>query len=90
MYDDHDAMPTLASWSSHAAGTVWAPEVAYIQGQFVMYYNDEAASTGGLCVGIATSSLAGGPYTPTNASQPLICAPGDPGVIDPFPFEVCA
>ena len=71
----------------YLAGAVWGPEVAYINGQFVMYYSAEDVQMENLCIGIATSPTAGGPYTPINASRPLLCAVGEPGFINPYPFQ---
>jgi arabinan endo-1,5-alpha-L-arabinosidase len=52
--------PTEPAW----AGSVflWAPEVHYIDGQYVMYYTASNTATGGSAIGIATASSPAGPW----------------------------
>ena len=52
--------PTEPAW----AGSVflWAPEVHYIGGQYVMYYTASSTATGGSAIGVATASSPTGPW----------------------------
>src|SRR3954453_12473248 len=57
-----DAFPTKPSWVS---GFVWAPEVVFHGGRYLMYYaaSDTALPGGGSAVGVATSDSPTGPWT---------------------------
>lgn len=62
-----------------AARDFWAPEISEDNGRFLVYYT--ARKKGGpLCVAVATSSNAAGPYTDHG---PLVCQ--EDGSIDPAP-----
>lgn len=53
--------PTEPAW----AGSVflWAPDVHYIDGQYVMYYTASSTAAGGSAIGVATASSPAGPWT---------------------------
>jgi hypothetical protein len=75
-----DAAPTLPAWSKR--GYTWAPDVAKIGDQWVMYVSIVGEVTGH-CVDRLVSPVAGGPYVPVD-SPPLICdQTGGNGAIDP-------
>jgi hypothetical protein len=65
--------PTWAQPFPH--GNVWAPTVVRIAGRYVMYFSSPhwQTPTGrpGWCLGYATSSTPGGPYTPS--TSPMVC-----------------
>ena len=50
-----------------------------------MYYTGRSQASGTHCIGTATSSTAGGPYTPQ--AEPLICDNDNGGVIDPAGYD---
>lgn len=64
------------AWS---VGNYWAPEISYDRGKYFVYYVARK-SGGSLCVAVATSSRAAGPY---QDHGPLVCQ--DAGSIDPAP-----
>jgi GH43 family beta-xylosidase len=82
-----DALPVLGAWvgpCSFAPGgatdhCVWAPDVTAVQGGYVMYYTARDQATQKQCIGTATSTTPGGPFTP--AATPLVC-PAATGAID--------
>lgn len=49
---------------------LWAPEVHYIDGRFVMYYTASSTAAGGSAIGVATSSSPTGPWK--DSGGPLI------------------
>jgi arabinan endo-1,5-alpha-L-arabinosidase len=57
-----DAFPTKPSWVS---GFVWAPDVVFHNGHYLMYYaaSDTNLPGGGSAVGVATSDSPTGPWT---------------------------
>jgi len=59
-----DAFPTKPAWVS---GFVWAPDVVYSGGRYLMYYaaSDTSLPGGGSAVGVATSDSPTGPWTDT-------------------------
>lgn len=70
---------------------LWAPDVRYIQGRYVMYYTvmDTLANPGeDPAIGVATATDPGGPWTPTD--EPIIAprkaGDGFLGTIDPAGF----
>ncbi|MFF0342588.1 glycoside hydrolase family 43 protein [Kribbella sp. NPDC004875] len=94
------ALETAPAWMDTTAD-VWAPDAWQTSAGYVLYYSAVAKSFGGQrCIGVATSSQAGGPYQPIG-DAPLVCpdgrhggedaVPGRPiaaaGVIDPSPFQ---
>jgi len=93
-------LSTPPAWMDTSAD-VWAPDAWQTSAGYVLYYSAVAKSFGGQrCIGVATSSGIGGPYTPIG-DTPLVCpggrdggedaVPGRPiaaaGVIDPSPFQ---
>jgi beta-xylosidase len=90
----HSAMTSVPSWATN--GFDWAPDVRYIDGQYVMYYDSMAQpslyydqqGTGfshyAQCIGVATSRTPGGPFV--GQSSPLICDFASHGAIDPRTF----
>jgi arabinan endo-1,5-alpha-L-arabinosidase len=66
--------PTEPAW----AGSVflWAPEVHYIDGRYVMYYAASATAAGGSAIGVATASSPGGPWE--DSGGPLVGPRPDP------------
>ena len=78
-----DALPTLPSWS--VPGHTWAPGVVQLGSTFVMYYSTDVATTGQLCISVATSTSPSGPFSDTSGG-PLVCQAALGGSIDPSPF----
>lgn len=76
-----DAFTTRPSWLAPNAG-MWAPEITYLGGQYLLYYTapdtDPAVTGGGSAIGVATAPTPLGPWTDS----------GDP-VIDPAPPSCC-
>jgi arabinan endo-1,5-alpha-L-arabinosidase len=89
-----DALPTLGAWadpdwSFPPGGSgdhgVWAPEVfATGPKSFVMWYTAHDRASGKQCIGAATATAPGGPFTPRDTS--LVCTPETGGVIDASSF----
>lgn len=79
-----DALPALGSWAN--AGNTWAPEVIAIGSNYVMYYVARSADAGVQCIGRATASAPGGPFT-DKASRPLVCQSALGGSIDADPIR---
>ena len=77
------AFPTKPSWIINSC---WAPELHFINGNWLMYYVGRSAATGLLSVGVAMSSDIEGPYTDPN-NGPLVQDTGPnaqyQGQIDP-------
>jgi len=79
-----DALWSLGWWAT--SGPVWAPSVAAIGDNFVLYYTAMRANPRQLCVGRAFSPTAIGPYL-DNWRSALICpTAGQYEVIDPSVF----
>lgn len=79
-----DALPKLPSWAS--AGRTWAPDVSKSpDGGYVMYFVAEHTESGKQCIGVATSTVATGPYAPV-AGDPIVCTLDEGGAIDPSTF----
>jgi beta-xylosidase len=90
----HSALPKDPSWGSF--GFNWSPDVHFIRGRYVMYFDSLAQPSlyynpGGSgfsryaqCIGIATSKHPGGPFVAQ--SKPLICDFSAHGAIDPRAF----
>ncbi|KAK9833659.1 hypothetical protein WJX74_002091 [Apatococcus lobatus] len=83
---DYDALPFVHSWSTLQGGFVWAPEVAFINGHFIMYITLHYTAQNRQAIGIATSPTASGPYMPYDTGYPFISQYGDLGALDAFPF----
>lgn len=94
------ALASVPAWVD-SGPDVWAPDAWHTSAGYVLYYSAVAKDFGGQrCIGVATSTTAGGPYTPLG-DTPLVCpggrqggedgVPGRPiataGVIDPSPFQ---
>ena len=76
----NSSVSALPSWSK--PGLTWAPTVARLGNQWVMYVSMIGASTGH-CVDRLVSAAPGGPYAPV-AGGPLVCdQTGGSGAIDP-------
>jgi arabinan endo-1,5-alpha-L-arabinosidase len=71
-----DAFPSKPSWVS---GFLWAPEIDYHNGQYLLYYaaSDTSLPGGGSAIGVATSSSPTGPWT--DSGQPVVEPQGPPG-----------
>jgi beta-xylosidase len=78
-----DALPELPAWAEW--GRTWAPGVLRRPGGLVLYFAARSRTTGGQCIGAATSTSATGPFTSTGP-EPLVCQPDLGGSIDPHPF----
>ncbi|HEV8063790.1 MAG TPA: glycoside hydrolase family 43 protein [Acidimicrobiales bacterium] len=90
----HASMPSVPPWAIN--GFLWAPDVRYIGGQYVMYFDsivprnvyDRAEQTGlgefAQCIGTATSDRPGGPFV--GSILPLVCDFFAHGAIDPRTF----
>jgi arabinan endo-1,5-alpha-L-arabinosidase len=63
-----DALPTRPSWVS-ADGGLWAPDVVFSGGHYLMYYAASATTIdgGGSAVGVATSDSPAGPWMDSGA-----------------------
>jgi arabinan endo-1,5-alpha-L-arabinosidase len=68
-----DAFATRPDWVGDTAG-LWAPEIAYFNGQYYLYYAAQFTDGGSSAIGVATSDSPLGPWTDS----------GDP-VVDPLP-----
>jgi GH43 family beta-xylosidase len=79
-----DALPSLGPWA--ALGYTWAPAVAWINGQWLLYYTARDQAFGAQCIGIAVASNPAGPYT-DNSAGPFVCQLDHGGSIDPSPYE---
>jgi len=79
-----DALPKLPAWAS--AGRTWAPDVSKApDGGYVMYFVAEHTKSGKQCIGVATSTVATGPFAPV-AGDPIVCTLDQGGAIDPSTF----
>ena len=52
--------PTQPAWTGNPY--LWAPEVHFIDGRYVMYYTASGTAAGGSAIGVATSSSPAGPW----------------------------
>ena len=87
----HSAMPVVPPWAQR--GFTWAPDVRYLDGRYVMYFDSitqpsqylDTAASGfsryAQCIGVATSKVPGGPFV--GQETPLICDFPAHGAIDP-------
>jgi beta-xylosidase len=78
-----DALPHLPVWAEW--GRTWAPGVARLDGQYVLYFAAHHRASGRQCIGVATSATATGPFA-SGATDPLVCQTQLGGSIDPHPF----
>ncbi|MFF1573412.1 glycoside hydrolase family 43 protein [Leifsonia sp. NPDC058292] len=81
---DKDALTALPAWAS--PGKTWAPDVVKVDDGYVMYLTAKESSSAYQCIGTATSSTAGGPYTGVGA-EPLVCPHDAGGAIDASTFR---
>jgi beta-xylosidase len=90
---DTDALSVLGAWAnptvSIPAGTtkhgVWAPEVFSTgPNRYVMWYTARDRASDKQCIGAATATSPGGPFTPLSTA--LVCTPATGGVIDASSF----
>jgi arabinan endo-1,5-alpha-L-arabinosidase len=76
-----DAFTTRPAWLAPNS-PMWAPEIAYLGGQYLLYYaapdTNPAITGGGSAIGVATAPTPVGPWTDS----------GDP-VVDPAPPPTC-
>lgn len=74
-----DAFTTRPGWVGDNSG-MWAPEIAYVNGQYLLYFTapDTDITGGGSAIGVATAPTPLGPWTDS----------GDP-VVDPGPPPCC-
>jgi arabinan endo-1,5-alpha-L-arabinosidase len=84
-----EAMPVRPTWTS-TGSNFFAPDVAYREGRYVMYFAAQADTTAGTyCIGMAQSTAATGPFT--DVGHPLVCGRGrnngDFTTIDPQGFD---
>jgi arabinan endo-1,5-alpha-L-arabinosidase len=77
-----DAFPTKPSWVAPTGG-VWAPEIAYREGRYLLYFGASETTAGGTAIGVATSDSPTGPWTDTGV--PVVAPAGrwqyDPEVL---------
>ncbi|MFC4427844.1 glycoside hydrolase family 43 protein [Deinococcus navajonensis] len=78
-----DAMPVLPAWAE--GGRTWAPEVARVGKNYVLYFTAQHAESGRQCIGAATATSAAGPFRDPS-SKPLVCQLAEGGSIDASPF----
>jgi hypothetical protein len=76
----NEALAGLPAWA--ARGFTWAPEVASVDGQFVMYYTLREAASGLQCISVAVADTPAGPFVDTRAG-PLVFQAERSGSIDP-------
>lgn len=81
-----DAMPALAPWAKLGGSLVWAPEVAKVAKDYVLYYTARDKVSNRQCVGAATAAEPEGKFHDTS-DKPLVCQAKEGGTIDPDPFK---
>ncbi len=77
------ALPTLPAWAS--ADYTWAPSVAVLGGNFLLYYAVDVAGSGKECISVATANKPQGPFR-DKSTAPLECQKSLGGSIDPASF----
>lgn len=80
-----DPLLGLPKWAT--SGLTWAPGVAYIGGQYVMYYTTTETASGDQCISVATSPVPGGPFVDSSSGH-FICQTDKGGSIDANPIVV--
>ena len=80
-----DALPELPVWAAPSATQTWAPAVLWRNDGWVLYFTTRDAASGRQCIGVATSSSAGGPFV-SEAPSPIVCQTALGGSIDPSTF----
>jgi hypothetical protein len=78
-----DALPHPPSWAD--PGTIWAPSVVQLGGNYVLYYTAGYALTGKQCISVAVAGSPEGPFV-DNSQAPLVCQLTLGGSIDPSAF----
>lgn len=81
-----DALPVLPRWAKAAGSLVWAPEVAEVAQNYVMYYTARDKASDKQCVGVATAAEPDGRFKDTS-DKPLVCQAEEGGTIDASPFQ---
>lgn len=76
-----DALPNRPSWQPTSNGLTWAPDVAQVGNDFIMYYTGRNAAAGRQCLSYAVAHDPAGPFT-DNSGTPLICQLDLGGSID--------
>ncbi|MDQ3823140.1 MAG: family 43 glycosylhydrolase [Actinomycetota bacterium] len=86
-----DAFVTRPPWVADHAG-LWAPDIAYFDGRYHLYFTAPDTKMGGSAIGVATSASPTGPFvdagTPAVEPHPAPCCPGsrrwtfDPDVLE--------
>ena len=73
---ERQALTRLPRWARQTGG-VWAPDLAYIDRRWVLYFAAPVRGLGGSarCIGVATSPSAYGPFRPSDR-RPLVCQKG--------------
>jgi beta-xylosidase len=82
-----DALPVLPSWAGQDGGSVWAPDVSARQDGhgYVLYFTARDRRHDRQCIGVATSAMPDGPYTPQDV-DPLVWQVDEGGSIDHATF----
>ncbi len=81
-----DALPALPKWAKLGGSLVWAPEVAKVAQNYVMYYTARDKASNKQCVGAAVAPKPEGKFKDTS-DKPLVCQANEGGTIDPDPFR---
>jgi arabinan endo-1,5-alpha-L-arabinosidase len=75
-----DAFSTRPDWVRDDAG-MWAPEIAFFNNQYYLYYAASETEAGGSAIGVATSASPLGPWVDSGAPavepHPPPCCPND-------------
>ena len=76
-----EALPTRPAWIGDA--DMWAPDVAYVDGRYVLYYTatNTVAPGGGSAIGVATSDSPAGPWV--DSGGPVVEPMPSPTSADP-------
>lgn len=61
-----DAFQQRPAWVKQDAG-LWAPDIEYLNGKYLLYYTASETVVGGSAIGVATSSSPAGPWTDSGA-----------------------
>ncbi|MHB1533746.1 MAG: glycoside hydrolase family 43 protein [Acidimicrobiales bacterium] len=77
-----DSLPVLPAWAAPTKTMTWAPSVAHVGRQWVMYVSMEDQANQKECIAAAVSALPAGPYRAVG-SGPLVCQAALGGSIDP-------
>ena len=80
-----DSMPALARWAKPGGSLVWAPEVAKVAQNYVMYYTARDKASNRQCVGVATAAKPDGKFKDPS-DKPLVCQAKEGGTIDAEPL----